>query len=405
MAAHFPVGAPALGILPPSRGGAPPCKIRDVRRGLSTTRLLLPAIVAASFTPAARAGQPYEDTKKRFRIELAEHWELAPRFGDMNGMTFQRVVRSRRGEALAILLIQIDSSGASGPKEYADAVEKDLEKQPGFARLGASTTDSGRPALVREYKMLASKKPRIEKRARAHYFEARGHLYLLHFESSAAEFARLEPEAEQMMRSFTPLEPAAASGSESVRRDPDSSSKSEIAGRWTNNDGLVLILGDDGTFALADASGRYEVQGPTLTLIIPGQGRESFSFLHDAGAATLTLSSPNLGQPMTYRRATASKKSDKRPSKMDPSATRAADLAGRWTTPAPGGTLDLSLRPDKSFSMGAMKGQWSATADQLTLSRHGEAMIVYRFRIADGRLWLSGGDLEEEVVFGRRSEP
>ena len=46
----------------------------------------LVAIVAAS--PASAAPLAYSDTKDRFELVLGEGWRLAPRFGDLYGMTF-----------------------------------------------------------------------------------------------------------------------------------------------------------------------------------------------------------------------------------------------------------------------------------------------------------------------------
>src|SRR5947209_15483228 len=121
------------------------------------------------------AARPYEDTKGRFRITLAEEWALMPQFGDLSGMTFRRTMKTRKGDVPAILLIHMDSVQASDPKEYADHVEAELKKQPGFVRLEEKASMvGGKPALVREYKMLASKKPKIEKIVRAYFLESGG---------------------------------------------------------------------------------------------------------------------------------------------------------------------------------------------------------------------------------------
>ena len=70
----------------------------------------------------------------------------------MAGMTFRRVLKTRRGEVPAILLVHMDSVQASDTKEYADAVERELKKQPGFERIGErASMVGGKPALVREY--------------------------------------------------------------------------------------------------------------------------------------------------------------------------------------------------------------------------------------------------------------
>jgi hypothetical protein len=352
---------------------------------------------------AVVAARPYEDTKGRFRITLAEKWELMPQFGDMSGMTFRRVIKTRRGEVPAILLVHMDSVQASDTKEYADAVEADLKKQPGYQRLDErAAMVGGKPALLREYKLLVSKKPKIEKIVRAYYLESAAHLYLLHVESTVQEIKSIEKDVDEMLASFTPL----AGSTAGKRSEPEiEHGQRSISGRWVNSDELVMVLGDDGTFALAEASGRYEVKGDTLTMIIPGQGRETFTFAHDPEKATLTLSSPNLGEPMVYRRvSSASTAKKEKPSDAGEELSSKA-LLGRWSTATPNGLLVLDLRPDKSFSMGAMRGEWTVKGGRLILRKSPKEAIEYRARLDGGRLLLSGGDLDEEVAFGRADGP
>jgi hypothetical protein len=358
------------------------------------------------------AARPYEDTRKRFRLELADQWTLVPQFGDTSGMTFRRVMKTRRGDSPAILLIHVDSAQVEDARAWADANEAELKKQPGFSKLEEKAgMVGGKPALIREYKMLASKKPRIEKMVRVHFLDAAGHHYLLHYESTVQEFHHAESDVEKMLESFVPIA-GSTQEKEAVAAPIDASAKA-IAGRWINDDELVLVLGDDGSFALADASGRYEVQGSKLTMIIPGQGRESFTFIHDPEQGTLTLSSDNLPKPMTYRRTgkasppPAKEKPAKRPTEP-PEKINLAQLTllvGRWTTPTPNGALVLELRADGSFSMGTMKGRWSATSDELQLIGGSSQRIQYKFRFDASRLLLSGGDLEEEVAFSRSNQP
>jgi hypothetical protein len=338
------------------------------------------------------AAKPYEDTRHRFRVELPDAWQLSPQFGDTHGMVFQRSVGARHRKSLATLIIHVDSVPASDAKAYADAHEKALETQPGFERKSeGATTIGGLPALVREYKSFASKKQEIEKKMRAHVLEAAGHHYLIHVETTARDFNKIESDLKTILKSFTP--------SAGEKKDPVSMKIEEtletpiLAGRWTNDDGLVMVLGGDGSFALAEAVGRYEVKDNVLTMIIPGQGRESFTFVLDGIAGTLTLSSPNLGSPMTYRRG------GNAPART--SGDDAKDLAGKWITPTANGPLVLELRKDKSFTMGSSSGQWAAGANRLTLIKGGAETVSYIFRREGDRLALSGGDLEVEVVFTR----
>jgi hypothetical protein len=350
---------------------------------------------AALFVAATAllGAKPYEDTRHRFRVELPEGWALTPQFGDVHGMVFQRTLGTRQRRSLGTLIIHTDSSSGVDTKQYAEQHERALSTQGGFERVKESAVMiGGLPALAREYRALASKKPEIKKTMRAHFLEVNGVKYLLHFESITRDFTKLEGDITTVLASFTPL--AKSSGSsetaEQIAIEPERAA-ANLAGRWVNDDGLVMVLGGDGSFALDEANGRYEVRDNVLTMIIPDKGRESFTFAYDAGEGTLTLSSPNLGEPMLYRRVGAS----------SAKASPTGDLTGRWITPTASGPLVLDLRRDKSFVMGSSTGQWSVSGDRLTLIRNGADMLRYTFRLNGDRLALSGGDLEVEVVFSR----
>jgi hypothetical protein len=351
-------------------------------------------ITVLLFAALLMAAKPYEDTRHRFRVELPDTWTLTPQFGDTSGMVFQRSIGVRQRQTVATLIIHVDSAPASDAKEYADAHEKALRAQPSFERKSESAvTVGGHAALVREYRALAAKKPKIEKTIRAHFFEAVGHRYLIHIESPSRDFAKVEEDLAKILTSFKPMAGSAEKNETAIKIEGLEATP-VLNGRWVNDDGLLMVLGGDGSFALAEATGRYEVRDGVLTMIIPGQGRESFNFLFDGVAGTLTLSSENLGTPMVYRRAGPgsgkSKKSDENTA-----------LTGRWITPTANGPLVLELRADKTFSMGSSSGQWSSASNRLTLIKSGSQSVTYTFTREGDRLALSGGDLEVEVVFSR----
>jgi hypothetical protein len=351
-------------------------------------------ITMVLFALISIAAKPYEDTRHRFRVELPDTWSLTPQFGDTSGMVFQRSIGVRQRQSLATLIIHVDSVPASDAKEYADAHEKALASLPSLERKGErAVTVGGHAALVREYRALATKKPKIEKTIRAHFFEAASHRYLIHIESSSRDFAKVEEDLGKILASFKPMTGTGEKKSETIRLD-ELAPTPALNGRWVNEDGLLMVLGGDGSFALAEATGRYEVKDNTLTMIIPGQGRESFTFVFDGLVGSLTLSSPNLGAPMVYRRAGpgASKNSE---------SSQDGSLSGKWITPTPNGPLILDLRSDRSFSMGASSGQWTSASNRLTLIKSGSESVAYTFKRDGDRLVLSGGDLDVEVVFTR----
>lgn len=339
---------------------------------------------------------PFEDSRRRFRVELPEAWVIAPQFGDVNGMVFQKKVTGRRGTSLATLIIHSDAFGADSEREAADRAEEGLRSQPGFQRVEERPVMvGGQPALLRVLRTSLAKKPKLDKQIEGYFLQARGHVYMLHFESPAPDFTKLRPDIDAILASFVALAAAGGGSAEPIGGLALEAPPPKLAGRWINDDGLVLVLADDGSFALAEAAGRYELKNGTLTLIIPDQGRESFSFEHDAGAGTLTLSSPNLDAPMTYRRARAGAAQASAP------GTAAGPLLGRWTTPTPGGPLVLQLEASGDYSMGGSRGRWSVSRDTLSLSAGGGAPIVYRWKVEDGRLLLEGGDLDTPVSFTR----
>jgi hypothetical protein len=338
------------------------------------------------------AAKPYEDTRHRFRVELPESWSLSPQFGDTHGMVFQRELGSRQRKSLATLIVHVDSVPANDSREYAEAHERSLEQQGALEKKGESTTTvGGNAALVREYTAVASKEPKLEKTMRAYFFEAAGHRYLLHLEAPSRDFSKLESDLEKIMKSFKALQ-GGVKTSAPIQIDAIDPAPN-LTGTWTNDDGLVMVLGGDGSFALAEATGRFEVQGNVLTMIIPNQGRESFTFAHDAVNQVLTLSSPNLETPMVYRKGAATAQGSKK------EGSKA--LVGRWITPTPNGALVLELRADGTFSMGTKSGQWSHASQKLTLMKTGAAAVTYACKQTGDRLALSGGDLEVEVVFTR----
>ncbi|MCK6552920.1 hypothetical protein L6R52_44260, partial [Myxococcota bacterium] len=358
--------------------------------------------------PRAASAAPYEDTRRRFSLELPSGWGLAPQFGDTSGMVFQKKVVARRATTLAILVVRLDDYAATDVTDYANKMEAELKGLPGYKRIAErSALVGGKPALVRELRVLASKEPKIEKTIVAHFVEASGHHYMLHFESTSADLHRFQDDLAAILASFRPQLVASAPREPIGRAELDPRGPApNLAGRWMNDDGLVLVLGGDGSFALAEASGRYEIKDGALTLIIPGQGRESFTFTHDDVAGTLTLASANLGDPMVYRRIKGGAPTPPprtEPKKSAPGLPPAiAELVARWTTPTPSGPLVMELRGDRTFTMGKMVGQWDATLDRLTLTRGGEELVSYRYRWSGDQLALTGGDLEEEVVFQRQ---
>jgi hypothetical protein len=330
------------------------------------------------------AARPYHDTKDRFSLELAPGWELTPQFGDTLGMVFKKMVGKRR-PTMALFMVRVAPPGTGGSRTFADATEEVFAAQPAFKKLGESKLSvGGRPGFVRKYEAEVEKGSGITKRIDAHYLEASGNVYLIHVETTAAEFPKIEPDVRAMLASFEPGRSTAVEAP-----PPPPASGIAIIGRWINDDGLILLLDPDGTFALADVSGRYETTTDSLTLIIPKQGRESFSFT--VAEKTLTLRSPNLPAPMTYRRV-----------QEKTAHHTSADIAGAWETVGTKQPVSLDLRRNGDFTMGEFQGRWTYEKGQLRLERTSSEVVTYDAKLEGDRLILAGADLDRPIALRRK---
>jgi hypothetical protein len=332
------------------------------------------------------AARPYRDTKDRFSLELAPGWEMTPQFGDTLGMVFKKLLGKRR-PTMALFMVRVAPPGTAGSRTFADATEEVFASQPGFRKLGESRVEiGGEDGFVRRYEAQVDRDSGIKKRIDAHYLEAGGNVFLIHVETTAAERPKIEADVSFMLSSF---EPGRSTGRSPPPPPPSSA---PIAGRWINDDGLILVLEADGSFALADVGGRYEASGDSLTLIIPEKGRESFSFT--LGEKTLTLRSPNLGSPMTYRRVDAQGKA--------PSHHRREELVGAWETVGTRETVSLELRKSGKFTMGEFSGKWRYERGQLHLERSKSEAITYEVKLEGDRLILAGADLDRPIALRRK---
>jgi hypothetical protein len=342
--------------------------------------------------PRSAGAEPYEDTQHRFRLDLPSGWQPTPAFGDTDGMVFTRGP-VRRGGRSATFRVRIGPP--SDPDDVLARHEPELAQagklQP--AGNGAAKLSAG-SALTRSYRRGEGV---MADRISLHALAAAGRTYLLEAVMPERDQQRLSAEVRGLLSAFQPISAGSVSASPTPRLQVDDLDASQLAGRFRNDDGLVLVLGSDSSFALDSVSGRYEVSGNTLTLIIPGQGREPFTFAFDGAAGTLTLSSPNLEAPMIYRRLG--------PGQEGKTSTARAEgegrLVGTWTTSAKKGVVTLRLEAGRQFQLGPHQGQWSADGGTLKLDRGGGDLITYRYQLKKGFLLLSGGDLDAPVRFER----
>jgi hypothetical protein len=365
------------------------------------------AALLGVFEARPALAKPYDDTQGRFSLDLPDAWRMEPRFGDVFGMSWKRDVGSGRG-ALG-LVVHVDTDHAVDLKAMVQAVENEHLRT--LVRLDKRLADvGGRHALLLEFG--AKSKDEGAARVRAYFIEAGGHRYHVELDGPANELRRADGELDGILKSFR----TKGGGASDTERAPVSKKPLDsalIVGRWVNDDDLVMMLHADGSFVLGDAKGHYEVVGHTLTFVLPGQGRETFTFVLDDTTNVLTVSSSNLDKPIAYRRTSAPRDPDAEsasdPPPEDavkpepkPSAAYPEALIGRWRTSGQAGVV-LELGSSGEFVMGRMKGRWSVDGERLILSSEQGDKIAYRFEAKGGALRLSGGDLDQARTFRKIS--
>jgi hypothetical protein len=81
-------------------------------------------------------------------------------------------------------------------------------------------------------------------------------------------------------------------------------------------------------------------------------------------------------------------------------AQRPPRLEGTWRAQTPDGPQTVIVRPDSSASFGDETVRWRVLADSIFIAL-GDEWTGYHFALAGRKLTLSGGDLEEPIVFHR----
>ncbi len=332
------------------------------------------------FALGSIAARPYQDTKQRFALTVADGWRLAPQFGDTSGMVFARDVARRDGGGTALLIVRADPIGGRSLAVFVDEVESTFAKLPGYrARGEKAVTLDGRPAVRKQYRTK-------DRRLTSTFSEANGFFYLVHFEAPRRAAKRLWPQARRMLDSFR-LGSARARSPVGQRTSLSRDVEAPV-GRWKSDSGLELVLDDDGGYRLADVRGTYRVDGTTLVLSRPGGGRQSFTYEHDADRGRLVLTSPKLPEPIVYRQIYDERGSKKR-------------LIGKWRAQKVKPAFELSLSAGGKFVLGPYNGQWAAKDGALLLKKSQTESITYKYHFEGKRLVLSGADLDQPVSFER----
>ena len=332
---------------------------------------------------------PYSDTQGRFRLDVSEHWTLAPRFGDIAGMVFSRgqadqdprtvqfevrvegMTTSPSSQRLAAYLVAKTGGTGAGDEEVR------VGRYP--ARRTTVEYEGGHPIPG----------PRV---VTVWALEARDIAYLLIFDRPRQDWHRYRSEIEAMLRSFEPTAKPKVAKKPAIPVEPPpvTSASSVLVGRWKSSSGVELSFSADGRFILGDLFGRYaRLSDSLLELERPDGTKERFSF--EQSGRRLILRSKRLPVPAIYERQEGSDR------EVGPSPS--VSLVGTWRALAGEGALTLVLGADGRFTLGPYSGTWSIEGRELHLAQSPKEMISYNFRRERDVLWLSGGDLDKELAF------
>lgn len=354
-----------------------------------TLRALSLALVFLS-SASALAGKPYVDTKKRFALELEAGWELAPLPGDTLGMVFRKKADGVPG-TLRVSVRPLRPGETS--KQTLDEVEEAARAELGYKPGGdLPTSVGGLPAMRRTFSVFASGDARTVRAIEVVALHAFGHAHTLHFETLEGSSSRKGRSAftrdlDRMLASYQAL--------------VGKGTYASLIGTWINQGaGPDLVLEEDGRFRLGPLQGGYQADGGQMVLRI-AEGAETYRYVQVDNS--LTLSSPNLGDDMTFRRSGAQrvKLADDKPKVSGP-LTR-EQLIGAWRVVDSASTdvLRLQLAPSGSVAFGPLSGRWRYSTGRLTITSTANVTITYSASLTDGKLVLGGGDLDADLTLVR----
>jgi hypothetical protein len=340
-------------------------------------------LAAALASPAA--AKPYVDTKKRFSLEPAGGWELAPLPGDVLGMNFRKKIEGV--PASLHVMVQPARPGLT-VKQTLDEAEAPFRAEIGYnPGTDVPVVVGGVTGTRRSLVVFASGDRATVRAVELYALHAFGHAHVLHLETLEKKRPAITRDVDRMLASYKPL----------AGRDLSA----PLPGLWVNTGGGPdLKLEPIGEFRMGPLNGGWRVDNGVLELRIPS-GAEKYRYAINGD--TLTLSSPNLGEDLVFRRSGAAIVDDDAPRPKRAGPVTREELIGSWRVIDQAATepLKLILASSGSVQFGGLSGRWRFSTGRLTIASTAGQTITYAASMTDERLILSGGDLDKEVVLER----
>ncbi|HEY1099154.1 MAG TPA: hypothetical protein VGF99_09500 [Myxococcota bacterium] len=352
--------------------------------------LLTLTMLCSGAAAAAKKSGHYVDTKNRFELELAPGWDLAPIPGDTSGMKFMRKVNG----VPASLYVQVEKTAPGQTVvETLDKAERRYKVDLGYNQGTDTPTElNGVPATRRTLTVYASGDKNTVRAVEIIAVHAFGYAHTLHFETLEPRMKTMHRDLDRMTTTFVPIAGKALTGG--------------LGGVWINTGGGPdLTLDDDGAFQMGPLRGGWQADGGRLVLKIP-TGAEAYRYVLNDD--TLTLSSPNLGGDLVFRKSTTNRRviassSAELTPKARTTALTKEELYGTWVVvdAKDGEPLRLQLASSGSVSFGGLAGRWSYSTGRITIRSIAGETMTYAASMTAGQLILSSGDLDEPLTLRR----
>ena len=348
-------------------------------------KIICLAVLLGSFGRPAAANH-YEDTKNRFALELAAGWQLAPVPLDTEGMVFKKEVDLSPG----MLRVKVVAANPPGDSlaSHVRRVLLPFEREIGFHQESTRAVRiNGIKGQKIIFTMFANGDARFVRRAQLNVLLAYGHIHVIYFECLQKAWRYFAPDLSHMLKRYEPR----------AGRD----AYQPLAGEWADVvDGKKLRLGADNTFDMKHLEGMFTADGGEMILFLKN-GKEKFRYHINQGK--LYLRNHNLGEAQVFRPLKLSQKTKKNTRVVDSKPPDRDSLYGKWRVvdQALAEPLTLFLSPTGSMSFGPMHGRWALESHRLSLTSVNGTQRIYHVSIHQGRMRMSGGDLDKELILVR----